>query len=150
MLAVFGSQAPTLIAGDKIITLPGPGKIDTNMDKKEEGGKLNVPYLPVYVKSIYTAATDWNLIRSRHQLRIVGPRSGKEEFSNKTKAVTSVAGPSLKPFYALVKEYAYAVDVIDVDTSKKRKAVGVASSEEDAENRAKKAKDLRDVASLFK
>jgi len=118
-LAVFGPTAPSIIAGSNKFFITKPGKNDPNLIVADK--KRRLPYIPIYRKSVQQAAIEWNIIRDKKTLSMIGPKKGAEKsFTDRSKAYCFV-GERFDEIYAAIRTFAYAFDVEDAKTGKKKR-----------------------------
>lgn len=146
-LAVFGPRAPSLVGG-AVQKMIGPqGKPDQNLLINATTGKRNLPYIPVYTRSILAAASDWANVKNSRRISFRQARKGKKEMTFGQDL--SIGGDAMLPLYAKLQVFCRSAneEAPEVDPREgkgKRKATDM----EVDEVKQKKAKRSDFLASL--
>jgi hypothetical protein len=144
VLAVFGPDAPTfsVSTGQRKFGIANPTATDPNLAMKGESRVL--PYLPIYVRGLTSAAAAWRAVQDTKTLRTVASTpKGAGKIFNRRADVGHIGNPLFSPCYQSLREFAYS------DITERRKRARESTDEEVIAKR-KKAKETRDgLASLF-
>jgi hypothetical protein len=142
-LACFGPSAPSIFHGTKTMSIPRASRQDDNLNLVNNRRVLQ--YIPIYVKGIYSAASDWNSVRSKRSIKFFEGRKNKNEFCNRSKDAGIIADPHFGNFYGLLKSWLDSYE--DVAGGKKRRLDEEGDPREPSTS--KKRNTLGGIAGLF-
>jgi len=145
-LGIFGSDAPSINVGapkDPTFTLPGPSVTDA-MDPNltEVNKKRSLQYIPVAKVPIRVAASQWENVFTNARFSIPSGRGKKQEFTNTTKMVFSVAkSEDFADVYKVLREVA--------ETRRRNKSLGKRPRGDDDQNQNGPSKKQRAAEDLL-
>jgi len=146
-LAIFGPLAPSIMIGNLKKSFSRPGAQEPLLKKDDSGRTPLLPYIPIYMRPIISAAGEWKRVANTGSMMFKGPRKGQSGFTDRAEAKIIIADYEAKEqFLDQVKLFAYP-DTGDDEPPAKRTASGEGTDREAKRMRVEKQRgDLQTLA----
>jgi hypothetical protein len=104
-LSAFGPRAPTFRLGDKSISVPRLGAVDSNLTEDKDK-RTAIPLIPVYLAPLLSAVQQMRAVYNNSTLNYFGAKKGVAgRFDDPKKRMYAITGLAKSELYTMLKEF---------------------------------------------